>query len=100
MKKQITVDVSASAHNVVQALKGVIDSTKKSLADGFQPGSDIPVIVGQNLTNLLTAISEAKNLPAESKEDLEAFLKAWAIGGTEIAALFFQTPAAPAAPSA
>lgn len=98
MKKQITVEVSNSAYNVIEAFKGVVESTKKALADGFQPGQDVPVILGQNLTNLLTAIGEAKNLPAESKEDIEAFLKAFTVGGTEIAGLFLKKD--PAAPSA
>lgn len=99
MKKQITIDVSDSSYKVVETLKGVIKAAKDALADGFQPGQDIPKVASENMMQLFTAITEVHNLPDEAKEDVEAFMKAWLVGAAEIGALFLKKEVAAPAPA-
>lgn len=99
MKKQLSVEVSDSTYKVVEAVKNLVKSAKEATADGFQPGQDLPKVLGENFTSLLSAVSEARNIPAEAKEDMEAFLKAWLLGGAEIGALFLAKPATQPAPA-
>lgn len=97
-KITVSVEVEEKSYQVAEAIKGLIKSTKDALADGFQPGQDIPAIIGQNLSGLLVAVSDLSSLPGEAAEDTEAFMKAWGLAGLELAGLFLKKsqPVAPA----
>lgn len=93
-KITVQVEVEEKSYEVAEALKSLIKSAKEALADGFQPGTDIPVVVAANFTKLLKAISDVSALPGESAEDPEAFMKAFGLAGLEVAGLFLKkTPA-------
>ncbi len=99
-QKTISVVVEEKSYEVGQAVKNLVKSAKDALADGFQPGQDLPKIVSENFSGLITAVGDMKDVPAEAQEDVEAFMKAWGIAGLEIAGMFLKKPQAPAAPAA
>jgi hypothetical protein len=87
--KTIQVSVSENAYGVGEALVGLVGSAKQALADGFQPGQDIPTIAAQNFASLVAAVGELKDVSAELGEDKAAFMRAWANVGADLAAKFF-----------
>ena len=82
VKKEIMV--SAKSEEVGQVLIKLIISIKAALADGFQIG-DIPTVVLENITGLMTAMQDLNQVPVEAKEDVAAFVKSWACTGGDIA---------------
>ena len=52
--------------------KGVGDfilAVKTALADGWQLGEDLPVIMGSAMATLVPSVAGVENMPAEMKED-------------------------------
>jgi len=47
------------------AIKQILDTTAIAIKDGFQPGSDIPIIMSSAFGALVTAIGGIQNLPEE-----------------------------------
>lgn len=95
-KIKLEVEVSKEAHELAQAVKGVVAAAKKHLADGFQAGTDLPAVFAESLGPLMTGVAGVEQLPAEVKEDMKAFLDAWMLAGTEIAAMFIKVEDKPA----
>jgi hypothetical protein len=95
-KVAVQIEVSKEAHELAQALKGIVMSAKAHLGDGFQPVADLQAIAIENFGKVQAGVAGVMEIPAEAKEDLEAFLNAWAIMGSEIAAELLKKPAAPA----
>lgn len=93
-KKVIQVEVSEHAHQLGEAVKGLVGSVQSALADGFQAGQDLPKIASENFAGLVGAVQAAGQLGFEAGEDMNAFMKAWALVGADIAALFVKKPAA------
>jgi hypothetical protein len=91
-----SVEVHQASREVGKAIVKLALSVKEHLKDGFQPGQDLPAIVGENLGGVLTAVVKASQVPAGVAEDLEAFVKAWSLSGTELALVFVPKPAVPA----
>ena len=89
-KIKVEVEVTKEAHELAQALVGLVKSTKVALADGFQAGMDLPVIVTSNMMPLMSGVEGAEKLGLESKEDMEAFMNAWMLAGSEIAGEFLK----------
>lgn len=87
MRKKET-EVPASADDLADALYKVAKATKEALADGWQPGTDLPPI-------LLTAVKEfgevaesAGKLSPDAKTKPAAFAKALAMGAADGAGLW------------
>lgn len=96
--KKVEVEVSEGAHEVALALKTVVLSCKAALADGFQPGQDLPKVAGESFTVLFSALQKVGQLGPEASENTEAFVKAFLLSATDIASAFLKKdPAAPAA---
>lgn len=75
-KIKIEVEVSKEAHEVGVALLGVLKAVKLALADGFQVGQDLPVLITAAISELPKAIEGVDKLPEEAKQDTVAFIKA------------------------
>lgn len=97
MKTVVSVEVEKEAHELAEAVADIVVSAKEAVKDGFQAGQDLTVVVGGNLTKLMTAVAGVEQLPAEAKEDMQAFLNAWTLAGNRIAAAFLKKAEAPVA---
>lgn len=89
-KKMVSVEVEEKSYDVGQAVKNIVESAQQALADGFQPGQDVPAILTSSIMQLVTILQNAPAIPAESQEDLAAFIKSWSLAGLDIAALFLK----------
>jgi hypothetical protein len=89
-KKMKSIEVSEHADAVMQALQQVVKHIKDALADGWQTGQDLPVILSQSFDDLIVVIGNVKEIPVEAKEDVVAFGKAITDGGWDMAALFIK----------
>lgn len=92
-KVKIEVEVSKEAYELGKAVGNVVKAVKEALKDGFDPMSDVPTIVVKSLSELKTGIEGISELGNESKEDLEAFLNAWLLTGTDVAGEFLKKEA-------
>lgn len=99
MKQKIEVEVSKEAHELGQALVGVVKAAKESLADGFQV-TDLAVISAKSFAQVVEGVKGIDQLGAESKEDLDAFMKSWMLAGADIAAVFLKKAPAQSEPLA
>ena len=79
-KLKIEVEVPKEAYELADGLAKIVGSVKSALADGWTPGSDIPVIVTSSLTHLVPAIQGVDQLDDEAKADPAGFSKALALG--------------------
>lgn len=79
------VKVAKEMYEVFQAVGMIVDAAKAALKDGWQPGTDIPMVLMAAMPALGTAIQGMDKIPVEMKEDLSSFLMAGAVGGSEIA---------------
>lgn len=98
--KEVTVVVEEKAYEVGQCLVSIVSKAKAALADGFQPGQDIPVILAGSVADLLKIIGDMGSLPAESKENAGAFRKALVLSADDIAGVLLEGPKAPEQPTA
>lgn len=82
------VKVTKEASELADSLVGLVKSGKEALKDGFQAGTDIPVILTENLMALMSGLEGMDKLGTEAKENKIAFINAWIVSGLEIAELF------------
>lgn len=83
-----TVTVTKEADELAASLVSLVTSGKKALDDGFQAGADIPVILTENLSSLMNGLNGIDKLGAEASEKKAEFIRAWMLGGLEIAEIF------------
>lgn len=79
-----TIKVSKSADDLAQGLVTFMRDVKKAMADGFQPGQDVPVIILAAYQDLFSKIPALGQLGPELAEDKYAFQRAWAEAGIDI----------------
>lgn len=87
------VAVSKELSEVMDAVVGIVAATKEALADGFQPGADLPAVVAAAFAKLPAAVAGVESIAAELAEDRAAAFAAVNVGALELAALWL--PAAP-----
>lgn len=85
MVQDVTVKVSKEAYELGEGLKKFVLSIKGALADGWQPGQDIPVVLTAALSDLVPAVQGVEKVKEEVKEDLEAFVSALVLPAKEMA---------------
>lgn len=56
---------------------------KSALADGWQPGQDLPAVVMSAVMEFAVGLQGVQKLPEEAKADAPAFAKAGALAGIE-----------------
>lgn len=83
-KIQVTVEVSKETQEVLAALVEIVKASKQALADGFQPGADLPAIVAAAWAKLPEAISGLDQVPAEFAEDKAALVRTVLLGGSDL----------------
>lgn len=82
------VEVTKEADELGRAVVTLLRVIKQSLADGFQPGQDIPNIWMQSIGALTTGVQGAVNIGNEFKEDPACALRAFSLMATDILELF------------
>ena len=79
-----TVKVPKSTSEFADAIANLAIVVKKALADGFQPGMDIPVIITEAIAELPGIIGNISGLAEEFKGDKAAFIMAWLLAGEKV----------------
>lgn len=77
--QKVEVSVSKEAHELGMAVAALVVAVKKALADGFQPGMDIPAIVMTAFNELPKAIEGLDKLDDEAKSALKPFVLAFVL---------------------
>lgn len=88
MKLPVSVEVSKEAYELGQGVAKFLASVKSSLADGWQPGMDLPAIMASAIAELVPAMAGVDQLGSEAKEDAKAFSMAWLLAAEDIYALW------------
>lgn len=79
IKKEIELPKEAS--ELADGVVNMVVVIKEALADGFQIGTDIPVIITEAITKLIPAIDGFDKLDDEMKENVYKFIMAFAVYG-------------------
>lgn len=77
--KKVEVEVTREAHELGEAIAKIVLATKQALADGFQPGMDLPAVVMVAFNELPKAIDGLDKLDDEAKGSIKAFSLALAL---------------------
>jgi len=78
------VEVTKEFSELWDGLAEIVKAAKLALADGFQPGQDLPVIAAQAFGSLTKAIGGLDQLPAEAKEETAAFVRGGLLGAADV----------------
>lgn len=78
MKISVSVQVEKEMHELGEAVAGLVLKIKEKAADGLSV-TDVVAAVGEEMTSLVQGVVGLEQLPAEAKEDLEAFSAAVAL---------------------
>jgi hypothetical protein len=65
----LTVSVPDSAHAFAEKLGAFVGEVKKAVADGWQPGQDIPAVLSAVLVDLVPAAASFTGAAADLKSD-------------------------------
>jgi hypothetical protein len=82
-KIQKTVEVSKEASELLEGLKKFIVAMKDALADGWQVGKDLPVVLTSALGDLAPSLQGVEQIPQEAKDSKE-FAAAVSLGLNDI----------------
>lgn len=81
---QFMVDIPNETGELVKGLSKFVASIKTAMADGWQPGTDLPAIMMAAMSDLPAAIDGWDQLDDEAKANPEAMIAAAGILGSEI----------------
>ena len=87
-KEQLTIVVEKEVYEMALNLRDFVGAVKQAMADGWQPGQDLPILLTAALTNLVPALQKINQIAPNLAEDKVAFVKALTLGLEEIAFLF------------
>lgn len=90
MKKVVQVEVSEKAHDLGQALVSIVSVSKQALADGFQPGTDLPVVVLAAASQIVKVVEGIQSAGDELKEDQAAFIAALGLSAKDLAGVLLK----------
>lgn len=82
LKKEVQVTKEFS--ELWEGLAEIVKACKLAIADGFQPGQDLPVIAVQSFASLTKAIGGLDQLPAEAKEATGPFVRSGLLGAADV----------------
>ena len=78
-KVEVTSEVSKELYELVDALGQMALAVKAALADGWQVGTDLPVLVAAAMSTLGPAVEGVDKITDEVAEDLGASVLALAV---------------------
>lgn len=79
-KKTVQSEVESSGYDLMQGLAKVVKTIKQAVADGFQPGQDLPPVVVAAVAEMPALVAAAKDVPADAAEDKLELVKGANIG--------------------
>jgi len=74
--------------NVRIAVKDIVHGIRQSLADGWQPGADVPMIIMTSLNALSKAVSTFDQVDDAFKDELAASLRSSGLLAADVAEAF------------
>lgn len=83
-KEIVPVEVESAGYHVMLGLAKVAAAVKQSLADGFQPGQDLPAIVVAAVAELPALVQHAQGVPAAFAEDKVGLIKGVNLGAYSV----------------
>ena len=83
-----TVEVSKSADDLGGGLYNILAAAQKALADGWQPGSDVPAIVVAAAGEIMSMVSAAPGVLTDLAEDKMAFVRGITLRCEDMVGLF------------
>ncbi len=89
-KKVVQVEVSEKAYALGQALTELVKVSKQALADGFQAGQDVPVIVLAAASQVVKVVEGINAAGDELKEDQAAFIAALGLSAKDLAGVLLK----------
>lgn len=78
--KKLEVEVAEKTHEALMSLAGFAGDLRTALADGWQVGQDLPVVLSSALTKLVPAVSAVSEIKAEVSADRASALRAGLLG--------------------
>lgn len=88
MSKMVEVAVAENSYDLMIKMAAFIAAVKTALADGWQMGSDLPVIVTAAIQDLVPAIQDGQKVGDEYAADKAAVIRAALLGAEEMIAIF------------
>lgn len=89
-KQVISVEIENSGYELTKAIAAVVGSVKIAMADGWQTGMDLPVVITSAIGQLATLASAVPNIGPDAKEDTVEFIKGINLGAYDIASIFIK----------
>lgn len=83
-KVKVELECSKETYELGKGLADFVAAVKTALADGWQLGTDIPVVVSAALATLVPAIDGVTKVKDELAEDKKAFVNAAVATGSAI----------------
>lgn len=94
MKKSVVVEVSESSYEIVAHMAKITKAIKETMADGFQAGSDLPVIVTSLISELPGIIAKCPEIKADVQADAVEFIKGANLAAYDFVEIFVKKPVA------
>lgn len=88
----VTLKCAKETYELGKGLEGVVIAIKNALKDGWQPGTDLPMIAVQSLNALAPAVQGVEKLPEEAKADVLTFQHGIYCGLAEVPHHFLKKP--------
>lgn len=67
----VELPVAKETYELCQGLDAVVGAVQTALADGWQAGADLPVVITATIANLIPAMQGMEQIPAEAKQTQE-----------------------------
>ncbi len=88
MIQEVKVQVSKEAYELGQGVVQFLRDVKQALADGWQPGKDLPVLLQATFADIVPAVQGVDALGAEGSENEEAFVTAFLLAAKQAVYVF------------
>jgi hypothetical protein len=83
-KVQVQEFVEPVSYDLTQKLGDFVFQIRKAVADGWQPGQDLPVVLTAVMKDLIPVVQGLEQALAESKDDEEAFVTSLLLGSKHL----------------
>lgn len=88
MKQTIQVEIENSGYEVMQHTAKIVKAIKQAVADGFQPGTDLPVAVTALIAEFPGILESVPAIKGDIAEDKMGFIKGVNLAAYDFAEIF------------
>jgi hypothetical protein len=89
-KLSVTLEVGKESYELGKGLADFIVAVKQALADGWQPGADLPALIGATVGNLVPALQGVDQIKGEWDSDKMAVANAAFVTGSTVIGAFLE----------